>query len=170
MVINLTVWPFMRLPGSHTLNARVGAEALSQQAAPVAQWKPAWFQTYPTLTHRQIGFLTTDFSPRVDPKSSIAESHKLLYSIKQFIHSAATQKQPELVPLRRDPEQRNTWGCYTLTVQLSVLPPDPSDPDLFLSVWSPGWATGPHIFCYAVVKISWLGLKISVPIFFVGPL
>lgn len=115
-------------------------------------------------------FLTADFHPRVDPRFSIAESHKLLYSIKQFIHGAATQKQPELVPLRRDPKQRNPWGCCTFTLQVSSFPPDSSDPDVFLSVWSLGWATGPHVFCNAIVRNSYLGLKMSAPIFLVGPL
>lgn len=78
------------------------ADAPSQGAAPVSPGCPALLPAHPI--HSQIRF-PGEFSPRFPTAKS-----EMSHSIKPFIYSAVTQKQPGLVPLRRNPQQRNPWA------------------------------------------------------------
>lgn len=59
-------------------------------------------------------------------------------SIKPFVHSAVTQKQPKLVSLKRDLPTKEPHGFYTLTAYLCSSP-ETSSPVLSLSVHPPVW-------------------------------
>lgn len=64
-------------------------------------------------SHRQ-----TRFPQQFSPRFPTAES-QVAHSIKQFIHSRVTQKEPDLVAPRKDSQQRKkikSLGFYTLTV------------------------------------------------------
>lgn len=101
-------------PTPETVSARTGAPVGSSSDLA----GPAGF-LHILHSHSQ-----TRFPYCFHPEFPIAEPF-MSWSIKQFIHSVVTQKQLELVPLRREPPWRNCWAfipSQSQHAQVSLFP------------------------------------------------
>lgn len=68
-----------------------------------------------------------------------------VHSTEQFIHSAVTQKQPQLLPPSKIP-RKESLGFHALAVQVSsslTFSPESSTPAVSPSIHSPGWQYRP---------------------------
>lgn len=112
-----------------------GTKALSVQVAPVIWQVPHLTPCTPSLQSDQVPIL-------VWPQSQTP------CSIEQFINHVITQKQPGLVPLRRDRRQRNSWAFTPSQSKASlILLPESSIPAMSLCPFT--WlATHLYAFCF----------------------
>lgn len=89
---------------------------------------------------------------RLDPRFPTAQS-QISHSIKQFNHSAVTQKKSKLVPPRKQRTQtkdpQSFVSSQSKSAKVLALPPESLPFVVIWSVPSPGWATAPWPLCYA---------------------